>query len=335
MIKESGGFRSRLKQAGLTDAAIDAAWPEWWSEAADASMSSSLDLRFSVARKLGLDARSLLDEDGELRFIWRDEARFKNLSAESEADLAAIASYGKALGNLISSVFKQSELHLSRTAAELRQSILVHRPFVGLEDLLILCWSCGVPVVHLRVYPLNRKRMAAMCVQVGNRPVILLAKDSSYPAQIAFYLAHELGHIMLGHLKGETAIVDLDDDEPRREEGDTEEAAADKFALELLTGNPEFRVMPEQGSTYNAPSLASEALRVKDTAQIEPGTLALCFGYSTGNWAVVNSAMRFIYGPPINVWQMVNRLALREIGDKHVPDDSVSFLYTVLGAGTL
>ena len=48
-VSESG-----LQQLGLSDAAINAAWPEWWSEAAEPSPSASLDLRFSLARKLGL-----------------------------------------------------------------------------------------------------------------------------------------------------------------------------------------------------------------------------------------------------------------------------------------
>ena len=40
--------------------------------------------------------------------------------------------------------------------------------------------------------------MAAMSVQVGAGTAMLPAKDSSYPAQIAFYLAHEIAHIALG-----------------------------------------------------------------------------------------------------------------------------------------
>ena len=43
--------------------------------------------------------------------------------------------------------------------------------------------------------------MAAMTVHAASGNAILLAKDSGYPAQLAFYLAHELAHIALGHLQ--------------------------------------------------------------------------------------------------------------------------------------
>src|SRR4051812_31196680 len=101
MNGESARIKGRLREVGLSDAAIDAAWPDWWSDSAEPSASARNDLRFSLARKLGLDARSLVDEEGSPRFVWRDEARFKNLSTESELERAAIASFGKAIGSLV------------------------------------------------------------------------------------------------------------------------------------------------------------------------------------------------------------------------------------------
>ncbi len=44
-----------------------------------------------------------------------------------------------------------------------------------------------------------------MAVRVGDRSSVLLGKDSSYPATIAFYLAHELGHIALRARRGRPA----------------------------------------------------------------------------------------------------------------------------------
>src|SRR5208282_5051994 len=107
--------------------------------------------------------------------------------------------------------------------------LLRSRPFVGLPDLLALCWAAGTPVVHLRIFPCRRKRMVAMSVRAGDRSAILLAKDSMYPAQVAFYLAHEIAHIALGHLSRETAIVDLELDRPNFASSDEEERDADEF----------------------------------------------------------------------------------------------------------
>jgi hypothetical protein len=331
-VTEAGRLRNRLKAIGLSDAAIQAAWPEWWSDAADPSPSARAELRFSIARKLGLDPPSLLDEEGVPRFVWKDEARFKHLSGESDAERAAITSFGRALGSLLVAAAPSPSGTIGQaSAADLRDTILRSQRFVRLIDLLSLSWAVGIPVVHLRIFPAVRKRMAAMAVSVADQNAILLAKDAMYPPHIAFYLAHELAHIALGHVTTDTAIVDLESDFHASDTTDEEEAEADHFALELLTGRSEPQVVPAPGD-YNAPGLAKAALESGPALRIEPGTLALCFGYSTQNWAVTNSAMKFIYAAPKPVWQEVNRLAALELTLDHIPTDARSYVTAVLGA---
>lgn len=322
-------LKRRLKAIGLSEGAIAAAWPQWWSQDADASPSARLELHFSVARKLGIDPRSLLDAEGTPRFIWRDEARFKHLSGESDAERAAISSFGRALGALL--VAGATPLIDSRgaDAASLRNVVLQHQPFVRLSDLLSVCWSIGTPAVHLRVFPRPQKRMAAMAVRVGGHGAILLAKDSSYPAHVAFYLAHELGHLLLGHLDREAAIVDLESTHLGTDD-DMEEREADRFALELLTGTPDPRVLPTH-HRYNAPALAAAVLDAGPQMRVEPGTLALCFGFTTQNWPVVKAAMRFIYQQAKPVWKEVNAIARRELDFTRIPEDAHAFIDSVLG----
>jgi hypothetical protein len=170
-----------------------------------------------------------------------------------------------------------------------------------------------------------------MAVAVGDRRAVLLAKDSMYPPHIAFYLGHELGHIALGHLRGDAAIVDMETDVLTTNSEDAEEAEADSFALELLTGRADLQLVP--AGSYNAPGLAQTALRVSAELHIEPGTLALCFGYSTGNWAVANSAMHFIYDQPRPVWNEVNRVTMTQLHSEQIPSDASSYLAAVLGTG--
>ena len=152
-----------------------------------------------------------------------------------------------------------------------------------------------------------------------------------FPAQIAFYLAHEVGHIAMGHLAKETAIVDLESNRLAIDGNDQEEIEAESIcASKLLTGRVDPRVLPAS-SAYNAPALADAVLNSASTLHIEPGTLALCFGYSTGNWAVVNSAMKFIYSSAKPVWAEVNRLAMRELSTDEIPWIFRPYLNSVLG----
>lgn len=328
-------LRRRLRGFGFADAAINAAWPRWWSDDANQSASARAELTFSIARKLGVEPASLLTFDGEPRFIWREEARFKRLRNEDERELAGITSFGRAVASALVAAAPDPQAELdSLPAAALRGQILAGgRPFVDLGDLLAVAWVMGVPVAHLRVFPWAQKRMAAMSLAVAGRAAILLAKDASYPPSIAFYLAHEMGHIALGHLREEEVIVDLDEEgqalAPLNEDDD-EEMAADRYALELLTGHPEATV-EATGAQANATRLAAAALESVAQNHVEPGVVALMYGYASGNWAIATGALKVLYANERAVWQEVNRVALSQLRLDQIPDDSVDYLETVMG----
>jgi hypothetical protein len=329
-LESASQLKKRLKNVGLSDAAINAAWPDWWSDAASDSTSAQTELRFSIARKLGLDPHSLLEDNQQPRFIWRDEARFKHLSGEGKLELSAITSFGTALGRFLAASTAVASPLPNLNALELRKAILRVQPYVRLLDLLSVCWSIGIPVIHLRVFPTLRKRMAAMSVQIDGRFVILMGKDSMYPPHVAFYLAHELGHVALGHLSKDSAIVDLESTALAAPGEDPDEVAADRFALELLTGLTEPKVLSKSRS-FNANQLAHAVLNASTELQIEPGTLALCFGYSTGQWMKTNAALKRVYSSPIQVWSEINKVAADHLDLSQIPDDARSYIRAALG----
>ena len=136
---------------------------------------------------------------------------------------------------------------------------------------------------------------------------------------------------MLGHLEDHVAVVELGDLlTERRKGGDEEETAADRYALQLLTGMPEPQIVP-QGSGFNAPSLADAALRNAEKLHIEPGVIALCFGHSTGAWQRVFSALKMIYAHPSPVWVAINNFAFQQLNWTDLSDDTKHFLTIVLG----
>lgn len=329
----SDDLKKRLVQStGLTESMIDTAWPTWWSDEAEGSASARNELKFSLARKLGLDPRSLANEQSP-RFLWDGSlAKYKNLKESSKTLQSAITSFGVSIGRLLISATQASnEKLLERcTPWSLRETILKKKRFVSLLDLMSIAWGVGIPIIHLRMHPLSAKKMCAMTVNVLKRHAILLARDAQYPAPIAFHLAHELGHIVLGHVIESQALVDMDDYSDNLENRDPEESEADKFALELLTGMPEPKVLPigEGNSSHN---LASECLRLSPQFGIEPGTLALCFGHSTKNWAVANRALDYIYSNSADVWRIINGHAAREIAWDQLSDDNAEYLRTVIG----
>jgi hypothetical protein len=326
-------LRSRLKSLGLTDAAIRAAWPRWWSDDAERSASAQAELRFGVARRLGLDPRSLFDDERQPpRFRWRDEARFKHLSGERPEELAGIVSFAQSVATVTAAALRAEPRQLG-TARDLREQILASgRPYVELLDILTLSWAVGIPTLQLRVFPWPQKRMAAMSVATDGTFAVMIGKESNFPATIAFYVAHELAHISLGHVEAGHQLVDLEDDGgPVSTDRDGEDQAADAFALELLTGDPRPTVLAANPLHVSGSELARTAANAAESLHIDPGTLALCFGYSTGNWGVANAALSRIYGGGQPVWHVVNAIARQQLAVDELPPDAADFLRSVLG----
>ncbi|MDE3113172.1 MAG: hypothetical protein KGK34_09550 [Chloroflexota bacterium] len=335
MTEDARQLRARLRAAGLSNAAIDAAWPRWWSEDAESSRAARAELRFGIARRLGIDPRSLFEDDEAApRFMWRDEARFKHLSGESQQELAGITSFGHSVAAALTGALKQTSAPRQLGDALTLRSAILHgsRPYVELLDLLALCWGTAIPVAHLRIFPWRRKRMAAMSVSSPPTWAILLGKDSRYPAILAFYLAHELGHIALGHVQADHQIVDFDDLGPSTLDRDAEDRAADAYALLLLTGEERLEVLPQDPVHVSAVELARTAADSAHQLRIEPGTLALMFGYSTGIWPVATAALARIYSAGFPVWRQINEIALQQLASDSLPADTADFLYAVLGA---
>ena len=315
----------RLREAGFSRDAIRAAWPSWWSEEADATPSGRAELRFSLARRLGLEPKPLLGE--RVEFVWNDEARFKHLSAENEAQRAALASFGTSIGRLLLRATPGEATPIAG-AEQLREAILRRSRFVDLHALIGTCWALGLPVIHLRVFPLEAKSMHATVVAVDRRHAVLLGRDASYPAPIAFTLAHELGHVMLGHLGDARALVDLKDPALTRD-GDQQEDEADRFALTLLTGSPEPDIRTNL-DRFNAPTLAAAALAAADEYAVEPGSLALCLAYQRKAWPVAMSALRFIYNQPMPAWREVNGIADGELQWDALGYEAADYLRNVM-----
>lgn len=304
------------------------AWPSWWSDEAESSPSACAELRFTLARKLGLDARALIEGD-EPRFVWRT-ATFKAITATGEAERDAIVSYGTSVARALLNGVAESRPFPSASAQEVRRLLLGSAEVVTLPDILTFCWAVGLPVLHLHVFPLEAKRMCAMAVRVCDRYAILLAKDSRFPPQAAYYVAHEIGHIALGHLVDKPALVDLAD--PLSAEGgsDGEEKAADRYALEILTGRPE-PVVLTKAKRFTGAALAKSVLKSGQAYRIEPGTLALCFGHSTGHWDKVTAALKILYGGGAEVGRQVNRLAFSQLAVGGLSAESEEYLRAAAG----
>jgi hypothetical protein len=326
-VNDAKALRRILRDAGLSKKAIEAAWPSWWSDAAETSPSARAELRFAVARSLGLSPRSLVGE--RVEFVWRDRARFKHLEAGiGDTERAALNSFGTALGRALLRATREGRGLRGVSSQELRQALLKGGG-ADLASLVSACWATGIPVAYLFVSPLQRKAMHAMVVGHRGRQAILLSRKASYPALVAFTLAHEIGHIALGHVPGDDMLVDAE--EPGANGlSDAEEEAANRYALEVLIGDaePDIRINLDG---FNSAELADAVLRAAPVYGIEPGTLALAVAKRWGVWPVAMTAMKFIYGGPAQVPHFINDFAARELDFDQLDADGADFVRRVLG----
>ncbi len=53
MEADRTALKKRLKEAGLSDPLIEAAWPAWWSDEAFSSQSARAELRFTIGASWG------------------------------------------------------------------------------------------------------------------------------------------------------------------------------------------------------------------------------------------------------------------------------------------
>lgn len=323
---DAENLRRELRAAGLSKDAIDAAWPSWWSDEIAASPSSRTELRFALARKLGLAPKALLGE--RVEFVWRDTARFKHLSTQTIGQQNILNSFGVSVGRLILNATEPGGGLLGIEASALRKAILTDSDFVDLQSLLATCWALGVPVLQLQVFPLSTKSMHAMVVEIGGRHAILIGRDSSYPAPTAFTLAHEMGHIAMKHLAGVSALIDVEDP-AHASIRDQEEIEADAFGLTVLTGSDSPTIHTSLDS-FNAPTLADAALKAGRLYQIEPGTLALCLAYRRNIWPVAMSSLSFIYDGPSEVGKIVNAIADQQLLWDNISEDAAEYLRNLM-----
>lgn len=320
-------LRRELRQAGIANAAIEAVWPQWWSADAAKSLSATVELTYTVARRLGLSPSALFD--GSTKFLWRDDTKFKNLGTTSERDQAILAAFATAIGRCALGATRQAGISNLPDVDTLRETILSQGHLVDALELLNFCWSFGIPVLQLRIFPLRQKRMHAVTVREQGRYAILLGYDSKYYAVVAYILAHEIAHILLGHLEHSSSLLEIED--PLRiEDKDDEETQANELALRLLTGmaTPQISANTE---SYTASQLARASMKAAVEAQVDPGVLALCLGHTTRKWAQSYGALKILYSGGRDVGGEINQIATSQFDWQAISYANREYLARAIG----
>ncbi|MFO0954369.1 MAG: ImmA/IrrE family metallo-endopeptidase [Isosphaeraceae bacterium] len=317
----------RLRAVGLTKRYVRRTiLPDWWDDQIAENPAGFAEGLIFLSRHLGLDLSTLRDPQSPVAFRNFGVCKFKKSSNATENELALARAMATRAAQLASAAMADPALPLPTSGSQIRGEILGQgEPWVSLSNLAEYCWSVGIPVIHLSSFP-KAKRPDGLAARVQGRPVIVLCKQARYSAWLLFILAHELGHIALGHVTDDGVLLDESMD---RNVDDLEEDAANQFAIELLTGDPRI-CYRTSGRWPNALQLASAARETGKERGVDPGHIVLNYAHTMGKdfFPVANAALAELE-PKKDAMKIVRQQMAAHLDWSSLPEDSSEFLMRV------
>jgi hypothetical protein len=265
--------------------------PEWWDDALAENPANVALAEIAIARMLGFNIPSLRDPDVSLSLPSTTAARLKRTADVESSVLAPVVRVAERLARNLSPCLQDVPAFIGeRSASKVRAAILARSQHVGLADLVDFAWQSGVLVAQLADRPARTGRLHGLALYCDDVPAVISTSSSDSPPWQAFRLAHELGHVMLGHVRiGQAPILDASQD---LDDPDTEEQQANAFAFEVLTGQSRFSM--KAVTSLNAEDLAAQAPALGRRHHIHPGTLLLAHGHSANRMPAAQNALKML-----------------------------------------
>ncbi len=274
---------SRVTQIGISPEFVRRALPVWWDDSIAETPAGLQQACLYLAQAFNLDPRSIYGVGTEVSFR-SAERKFKLSRNMKEADVAPSANYASAIARLALAAFTPVPRPISGDPIALRQSILNEGDIVNLVSLLAWCGRMGIPVIHIADMP--GKKMLAVSIRSNNKFAVVLSRKGT-TSEMLFWLAHEIGHIALGHLASDGFIAD----EKEGADQDPDEVEANDFAIKLLNGQ---QANYKLGRFMAAENLAATAKQYGKTNAIDPGHIILNVAKNMKAFGLGRAALKFL-----------------------------------------
>lgn len=287
-----------VAQLGLKPGQVRQLLPEWWDPQIEKNPSGVSELAMLLGRRLSLDVTALMNGQLSPKGATASVV-FKHRAGMVPSALAASSAIASSLAQAVLAALPTQYIKLPHNASDLRKVATNdnHHHF-GFDTLLKLCWDHGIPVIPLPNLPVGIRKMDGAALQIGERPAIVIAKKKSSRAWLSFILAHEIGHIALGHLKPGSTIVDISLQEGATyatdDQSDKQEAAADAFALAAMGGEAVESEVGKWAKQMAPVELAVKARAAANVYRIEPGHFILRHAFTNRRWPDAVTALRFL-----------------------------------------
>lgn len=320
----------KLRSVGYNPKYIQSLLPDWWDEEIAATPAGYQEASLRLGSVFGVQPSSLRDPDAQPTLCVPAGRRFKRQAGHQEQQLDVACALAMSSASLALRWLPQCEERKPLPDAKvIRELLLAENAYINLPVLLEYVWNLGIPVIFLGHIPTQTKKMAGLAFEYQGVPVIVLTSGRSH-GYLVFDLAHELAHIVLGHVSKDKCVVDQEIDEGA---DDPDERSANRFSLELLTGDPDCKIVPSGRHLY-AQELASAAIRYGEKHKIDPLHVALNYGYTQQHWPVAYSAVKIIAANHSPDQAILRQKLIAELRVNDVDDDDLATLLRLTGEAT-
>ena len=311
---------SRLSVAGFDRPfLLQAVLPQWWDDSLASVPANREMAELYIAKSLALRVGDLRDRKAALSLPLR-EACFKRHRNSDQDRVLPTAFLAQRMGDIAASSVKIPAFRKVSPAAA-RQWILQRAGVVDLRGLLDFCWSHGIVAFHLGHKPKNAHKFDGLAMYCGvdeNVPTVMLGSSHKQPSWLAFHLAHEIAHILLGHVTPGSGLL-VDSSLETGTGPDVQEEEANQNAMVILSGRKDPILPIPPGISPR--SLSVRAIRLGEELVIDPGMVCLIFAERCKQWALASAALKCL-GEGESASEIINdqfrsRLDWQELSESH------------------
>lgn len=316
----------KLQTVGYNQKYVQSLLPDWWDDEIAETPAGLQQASLILGQTFSVRAETLWTKDAEPALNLPQGIRFKRRENVVADDLSIACAIARSLARIVLKAFPiKPKPVFYPDASALRKQLLADKKWISFHDILQHCLDNGIPVIHLQHLPNKAKKMDGLAFEQSGRPVIVLTQNHPHGYAL-FDLAHELGHITLGHVSAEHSVIDQKID---AEADDEDERAANRFALELITGNPECKIVPV-GRWLSGNELASAALYHGHNNQIDPLHIVLNYGHSKKLWGAAHAAINEIAKNTQTDQEILRNTLWQALNLDELNEDDLALLHTHL-----
>lgn len=305
--------------------------PDWWDDALAENPAAFAEAVGHISRHTGLLLDALLDEGFPLEFPGT-HVRYYKSDRLSYQDVNLAGQLASGLAALVASAVTVPYRPIPNHYDEIRTQILAEgKPGVSFEALVAWCWKHGIPVVPMVNFPKKQRKMQGLISFRAPNPVIVLSDGHRFHSWLLFHLAHEIGHLALGHVGEDTLLMDAEISQVGSEsatgygsDGDAEnEKAATEFGVGIITG--EHSPIYTSSHHLTAEQVAREATRLGNESRVDPGFIALNYAWQKGFLAVGMGALKHIEGDS-SAQELLRQATLANLDRERLPEETLNYI---------